>query len=191
MKSLKGTRTEKNIMASFAGESQARNRYTYFASQARKEGYEQIAAIFEETAMNEKTHAKIFFQFLEGGMVEITAKFPAGVIGTTEENLLAAANGEKEEWTVIYKEAANIARSEGFEEVAKAFEGISKVEKEHEERYRKLYENVKNETVFKKEKTVRWVCRECGHVHEGPVAPDSCPVCHHPKKFFELKAENY
>ena len=191
MKSLKGTKTEKLLLTAFAGESQARNRYTYFASQARKEGFEQIASIFEATADNEKEHAKIFFKFLEGGLVEINAKFPAGIIGTTEENLKAAADGEKEEWSFIYSEAAKVAKSEGFEEVATAFENVAKVEREHEVRYRKLLENIERDEVFEKNHKTKWVCRNCGFVHEGNEAPDSCPACHHPKKFFEVKAENY
>jgi len=190
-KSLKGTRTEKNLLAAFAGESQARNRYTYFASAAKKEGYEQIAAIFLETAENEKEHAKRFFKFLEGGAVEITAMYPAGIIGDTASNLKAAADGELEEWSMLYKDFAGTAEKEGFPEVATCFMMISKVEKEHEARYRKLWANVTGGTVFKKDKPVRWVCRNCGFVHEGPEAPTLCPACLHPQAFYEIKAENY
>jgi len=191
VKSLKGSKTEKNLLASFAGESQARNRYTYFASAARKEGYRQIEALFIETAENEREHAKRFLKFLEGGMVEITASYPAGVIGKTAENLAAAAAGENEEWTVLYKEAAEIAEAEGFDEVAKAFRNIAKVEEKHEARYRKLLANIKNGTVFKKDKPVQWKCRNCGFIHDGDGAPDSCPACNHPTEHFELFCENY
>lgn len=191
MKSLKGTKTEKNLLASFAGESQARTRYTYFAGQAKKDGYEQIAALFEETADNEKEHAKVFFKFLEGGMVEITAMYPAGKIGTTAENLQAAADGEREEWSVLYPEAAQTARAEGFEDVAKAFDEISKVESAHEARYRKLLENVKTGKAFKKQSKIVWKCRNCGYHYEGAEAPDACPACKHGKKFFEVFVENY
>jgi rubrerythrin len=188
---LKGTKTEKNLLASFAGESQARNRYTYFASVAKKEGYVQISAIFQETADNEKEHAKRFFKYLEGGMVEIMASYPAGVIGTTVENLKASAAGENEEWTVLYPEAAKVAREEGFEEVAVQFEEIAKVEKEHEARYKKLYENIENGSVFKKESSVKWHCKNCGYVAEGKEAPGSCPACMHGQAHFELLAANY
>ena len=188
---LKGSRTEKKLLASFAGESQARNRYTYFASVAKKEGYEQISAIFLETADNEKEHAKRFFKYLKGGMVEITASYPAGVIGTTEENLKASAEGEHEEWTILYKDAAKTAREEGFEEIAVQFEEIAEVEEKHEERYRKLVENIKNKTVFKKERVVEWKCRNCGYVHVGKEAPDDCPACQHPQAYYELNAVNY
>lgn len=191
MKSLKGTQTEKNLLASFAGESQARNRYTYFASAAKKEGFEQISAFFLETAENEKEHAKVFFKYLEGGAVEITAKFPAGTIGTTKENLKAAADGENEEWTVLYVEAAKIAHQEGFEEVAKSFEEIAKVEKEHEERYRKLLGNIEKGLVYKKAAAVKWKCRNCGYVYAGANAPDNCPACKHPQNYYEVMAENY
>lgn len=191
MKSIKGTRTEKNLLASFAGESQARNRYTYFASQARKEGFEQIAAIFEETADNEKEHAKRFFKFLEGGDIEITAVYPAGIIGTTKENLKAAADGENHEHTKLYPEFAAIAKDEGFPEVAAAFRAIALVEKQHEARYRKLHQNIDQGIVFKKEKAVRWKCRNCGYVHEGKNPPPKCPACEHPESFFELLEENY
>jgi rubrerythrin len=191
MKSLKGTKTEKNLLASFAGESQARNRYTFFASQAKKEGYEQISALFIETADNEKEHAKLFFKALEGGTAEITATFPAGKIGTTAENLLASANGEKEEWSILYPEAAKTALAEGFEDVAKLFEAISKVEAAHEKRYRKLLVDVQNKQVFKKAAPVLWKCRNCGHIHEGHEAPAACPACKHPQSYFEVLSENY
>jgi rubrerythrin len=191
MKSVKGTKTEKNLLASFAGESQARNRYTFFASAARKEGYEQISAIFLETADNEKEHAKRFFKLLEGGDVEITASYPAGVIGDTKANLEAAAAGENLEWRKLYKEAEDIARKEGFEEVAKQFKEIAEVEEEHEKRYRKLLKNVKEGKVFKKDAVVKWKCRNCGYVHEGKEAPDKCPACEHPQAFYELLCENY
>jgi rubrerythrin len=191
MASLKGTQTEKNLLASFAGESQARMRYTYFASQAKKDGYEQISALFLETAENEKEHAKRFFKFLEGGPVEITATYPAGVIGTTLDNLKAAAEGEHEENTILYPHAAEVAEKEGFKDVASAFRNISKVEVEHEKRYNALALNIENEQVFKKPAKVRWVCRNCGFVHEGESAPEKCPACLHPKAYFEVKAENY
>ncbi|GMR04197.1 MAG: rubrerythrin family protein [Thermodesulfobacteriota bacterium] len=190
-KSIKGTRTEKNLLASFAGESQARNRYTYFASVAKKSGFDQISAIFLETADNEKEHAKRFFKLLEGGDVEFTAAFPAGVIGDTAENLAAAAAGENLEWTKLYKEAAEIALEEGFPEVADQFTEIAEVEVQHEKRYRKLLENINNGTVFKKEKIVKWKCRNCGYVHEGEEAPEECPACAHPRAYYELLAENY
>ena len=190
-KSIKGTKTEKNLLASFAGESQARNRYTYFASAARKEGFEQIANIFLETAENEKEHAKIFFKHLEGGDVEITAAYPAGVIGDTKSNLEAAAAGENMEWTTIYANFAKIAREEGFPEVAISFEQISKVEKFHENRYRKLIANISGNEVFKKKTTVKWHCANCGYVHEGPEAPKECPACKHPQSYYEVLAENY
>jgi len=188
---LKGTKTEQNLLKAFAGESQARNRYTYFASVAKKEGYEQIAAIFEETAGNEKEHAERFFKFLEGGMVEITAMYPAGKIGTTLENLKEAAAGEKEEWSELYPAFAAVARQEGFTQVAVAFDFISKVEKEHEERYKKLAANVETNQVFKKSEKVQWKCRVCGHVHEGTDAPQKCPACLHEQKYFELRCVNY
>lgn len=188
---LKGTKTEKNLLAAFAGESQARNRYTYFAGAAKKEGYEQIAAIFIETAENEKEHAKRFFKFLEGGMGEFTASFPAGVIGTTAQNLLAAAEGEKEEWSRLYPVFADEAEREGFLEVAAAFRNIAKVEVKHEKRYRKLLENVEKGRVFKKDAPYVWKCRNCGYHHEGAEAPDICPACLHPRAHFELLAENY
>ena len=188
---IKGTKTEKNLLAAFAGESQARNRYTFFASTARKEGYEQIAAIFLETAENEKEHAKRFFRFLEGGMVEFTAAFPAGRIGTTAENLKAAAEGEHEEWTKLYPGSADMADQEGFPEVAAAFRYISKVEIEHEKRYLKLLDNVLNGKVFKRITPTTWKCRNCGYHHEGSEAPEICPTCLHAKSFFEILAETY
>lgn len=191
MKSVKGTRTEQNLLKAFAGESQARMRYNYFAKQAKKEGLEQIAAIFEETAINEKEHAKRFFKFLEGGMVEITAAYPAGVIGTTLENLKAAADGENEEWTELYPEFANIAEEEGFKEVAVAFRKIAEVEKAHEDRYRKLYENLDAGKVFERGDKIVWKCRNCGYLHEGEKAPQLCPACLHPQSYFEIHTENY
>lgn len=191
MASLKGTQTEKNLLASFAGESQARNRYTYFASAAKKEGYEQISEIFLETAENEKEHAKLFFKYLEGGNVEIIAMYPAGKIGTTLENLKAAAEGEKEEWGMLYPGAAETAEKEGFSDVALTFKNIAKVEAEHEKRYRKLAENIEKSEVFKKGGKVRWKCRNCGFVHEGHDAPEKCPACKHPKAYFEIKETNY
>ena len=191
MGKLKGTETEKNLLGAFAGESQARNRYTYFASVAKKEGYEQISAIFQETADNEKEHAKRFFKLLEGGELEIQASYPAGIIGDTAQNLKAAADGEQMEWGTIYKDAAEVARREGFEKVALQFDEIAKVEKHHEERYRKLLENLKKGSVFKKEQQVTWHCRNCGYVLEGREAPTKCPACEHPQAFFQLKAENY
>jgi rubrerythrin len=190
-KSIRGTRTEKNLLASFAGESQARNRYTYFASAAKKEGFEQIAAIFLETADNEKEHAKRFFKFLEGGEVEITAPYPAGVIGDTAANLEAAAAGENHEWTKLYKEAAEAAREEGFDEVARQFTEIAEVEMEHEKRYRKLLRNVKEGKVFERDGAVKWKCRNCGYIHEGKSAPAKCPACEHPRAYYELLCENY
>ena len=190
-KSLKGTKTEKNLLAAFAGESQARNRYTYFASVAKKAGYEQIEAIFLETAENEKEHAKRFFKLLEGGEVEITAVYPAGVIGDTPADLEAAANGEKLEWSKLYLDAENIARQEGFEDVAVQFKEIAEVEEQHEKRYRKLLKNIKEGKVFKKDTVVKWHCRNCGYVHEGKVAPEKCPACDHPQAYYEVLAENY
>ncbi len=191
MESLKGTKTEQNLLKAFAGESQARMRYDYFAKQAKKEGLEQIAAIFEETAINEKAHAKRFFKFLEGGMVEITASYPAGIIGTTLQNLKAAAEGENEEWTELYPEFAKIADEEGFPQVASAFRMIAKVEKAHEERYKKLYENLENGHVFEKDGVVVWKCRNCGYLHEGKKAPKTCPACLHPQSYFEVETFNY
>lgn len=191
MKSLKGSKTEKNLLAAFAGESQARNRYTFFASAAIKAGLEQIAAIFEETAGNEKEHAKRFFKFLEGGAVEITAVYPAGVIGDTCANLLEAAEGEKLEWSKLYLNAQNIASQEGYDEVAKVFKEIAEVESFHEKRYRKLLQNLKEGKVFKKESVVKWHCRNCGYIHEGKEAPELCPACAHPRAYYEILAENY
>jgi len=191
MKSIKGSETEKNLLKAFAGESQARNRYTYFASVAKKDGYEQISALFLETAENEKEHAKVFFKYLEGGPVEITAIYPAGKIGTTAENLLAAANGEKEEWSGLYPDFEKTARKEEFKEIADSFKEIAEVEEKHEKRYRKLLDNVKNKKVFKKDKIVKWKCRNCGYVHEGKDAPDTCPACKHPQAYYEVLEENY
>jgi len=191
MPSLKGTETEKNLLKAFAGESQARNRYVYFAKKAKKEGYEQIAAIFEETAENEKEHAKVFFKHLKGGEVEITATYPAGVIGTTSENLLAAAEGEKMEWGEIYPNFAKTAEEEGFSDVTLSFLYIGKVEAKHEKRYRTLLKNVKTKKVFKKDDKVLWKCRNCGFIHEGVNAPDICPACQHPQSYYEIFIENY
>jgi rubrerythrin len=191
MAKLKETQTEKNLLKAFAGESQARNRYTYFASAAKKEGFEQISAIFLETAENEKEHAKVFFKFLEGGETEITASYPAGKIGTTADNLLAAAEGEKMEYSKLYPEFEATARKEGFVEVATAFKEIGDVEEQHEKRYRKLLSNVKTGTVFKRDQAVKWKCGNCGYVHEGKEAPKICPACKHPQAYYELKAENY
>jgi rubrerythrin len=190
-KSIKGSQTEKNLLAAFAGESQARNRYTYAAGVARKEGFEQIANIFLETAENEKEHAKIFFKHLEGGDVEITAGYPAGIIGDTKRNLEAAAAGELMEWTTIYKDFAGIAKKEGYPEVARSFEQIAKVEKFHESRYRKLIENVAKHGVFKKKAKVTWHCINCGYVIEGTTPPKTCPACLHPQSYYEVLAENY
>jgi len=191
MKDLKGTQTEKNLLASFAGESQARNRYSYFASKAKKEGYEQISAIFLETADNEKEHAEVFFKYLQGGDVESKASYPAGVIGTTAENLLAAAEGEKMEWGTLYPDFADTAEKEGFPEVARSFREIGKVEAYHEKRYRKLLENVEKNQVFKKDKIVKWKCRNCGYVFEGKDAPNKCPACQHPQSYYEIWVESY
>lgn len=191
MNSIKGTRTEKNLLKAFAGESQARSRYTYFAKQAKKEGLEQIAALFMETAENELEHAKRFFKFLEGGMVEITATYPAGIVGSTLENLKAAADGENEEWVELYPEFAKIAEEEGFKEVAIAFKMIARVEKAHEERYRTLYNNLEAGKVFKRDGKVIWKCRNCGFIHEGMAAPQKCPACDHSQSYFEIKEENY
>ncbi|MFA6022565.1 MAG: rubrerythrin family protein [Candidatus Pacearchaeota archaeon] len=188
---LKGSVTEKNLLKAFAGESQARNRYTYFASVARKAGFEQISAIFLETADNEKEHAKVFFDYLEGGDVEICATYPAGKVGNTEENLLAAANGEKLEWSKIYVDFEKTARSEGFKEIAESFKQIAEVEEQHEKRYRKLLENIKSGHVFKRDRVVKWKCRNCGYVHEGKEAPHVCPACKHAQSYYELKEENY
>ncbi|MFK5856795.1 MAG: rubrerythrin family protein [Bacteroidota bacterium] len=191
MNSLEGTKTEQNLLKSFAGESQARMRYDYFASQAKKEGLEQIAAIFTETALNEKEHAKRFFKFLEGRNVEITATYPAGKIGTTLENLKASAEGENEEWTDLYPEFARIAEEEGFKEIAVAYKMIAKVEKAHEERYNKLYNNLNDGHVFERANKIVWKCRNCGFLHEGEKAPKKCPACLHPQSYFEIKETNY
>jgi len=190
-KSIKGTRTEQNLLKAFAGESQARNRYEFFASVAKKEGYEQIAALFMETALQEKEHAKRFFKFFEGGMTEITASYPAGKIGTTAENLKAAADGENEEWSRLYPEFAEIAKEEGFTQVSVAFKAIAKVEQYHEKRYRKLLKNIEDGTVFLKEGKVFWKCRNCGYIYEAEKAMENCPACLHPKSFMELLEENY
>jgi rubrerythrin len=189
--SVKGTKTEQNLLKSFAGESQARNRYTYFAATARKEGYVQIADIFEETANQEKEHAKRFFKFLEGGMVEITASFPAGCLGTTAENLLAAANGEHEEHTDLYPAFAKVAQEEGFTEIAAVWNFISVAEKQHEKRYRDLLANLEAGRVFNRDQEVVWRCRNCGYLHTGNGAPDKCPACVHPQAHFELLGENW
>ena len=191
MASIKGTRTEKNLLHSFAGESQARNRYDFFAGQARKEGLVQISRIFEETALQEKEHAKRFFKYLEGGTVEITASFPAGVIGTTLENLKAAAAGENEEWTQAYPEFARIAREEGFPEIAVLWERVSIAEKQHEKRYNDLWKNLEAGKVFKRDGVVIWRCLNCGYIHEGKEAPQLCPACLHPQAYFELLGENW
>jgi rubrerythrin len=188
---FRGSQTEKNLLAAFAGESQARNRYTYFASSARKEGFEQIANIFSETAENEKEHAKIFFQYLEGGDAEITAAYPAGMIKDTQSNLRAAADGEQMEWTRIYSDFGKTAKEEGFLQVAQSFEQIAKVEKFHESRYRKLIANLVNGEVFKKKAPVKWHCANCGYVFEGTEAPPQCPACKHPQAFYEVLAENF
>jgi rubrerythrin len=190
-KSIKGTRTEQNLLKAFAGESQAMNRYLFFAKEAKKEGYEQIAAIFEKTAWQEQQHAKRFFKFLEGGEVEITASYPAGIIGTTAENLKASAMGENEEWTLLYPQFAEIAKEEGFPAVAAAFKIIAKVEAEHEKRYLKLLQNLETGEVFKREEPIQWECRNCGYVHDGKNPPENCPACQHPKSYFEEKSENY
>jgi rubrerythrin len=189
--SIKGSQTEKNLLTAFAGESQARNRYTYFASAARKQGFEQIANIFADTADNEKEHAKVFFQHLEGGNAEITATYPAGVIGDTKSNLEAAAEGEKLEWTEIYSNFGKTARNEGYPEIARSFDQIAKVEKFHESRYRKLIGNVTKGEVFKKKAPVKWHCANCGYVFEGTEAPRECPACKHPQAYYEVLAENY
>jgi rubrerythrin len=191
MKSVKGTKTEKNLLALFAGESQARNRYTFFASEAKKEGYEQIAWIFQDTADNEKEHAKRLFKFLEGGEVEISASYPAGKISNTLDNLKAAADGENMEWTKLYPEAAKVAEEEGFPDIAKVFREIAKAEMEHERRYRTLIRNIEEGTVFKRENPVKWRCRNCGYVYEGKEPPEKCPACDHPKSYYELLCENY
>ena len=190
-KSIKGTQTEKNLLTAFAGESQARNRYTFFAGKAKKEGYEQIANIFTETAGNEKEHAEVFFKYLEGGDVEITAAYPAGIIEDTLTNLLAAADGEKMEWSTLYPDFEKIAREEGFQEVATSFKEIAEVEEFHEGRYRRLAINVKAGEVFKKKASVKWHCTNCGYIHEGIEAPEECPACKHARSYYELLAENY
>jgi rubrerythrin len=191
MKSLKGTKTEKNLLTAFAGESQARNRYTYFASKAKKEGFEQISGIFAETADNEKEHAERLFKFLEGGEAEVAAAFPAGVIGKTVDNLKAAAAGENHEHTTMYPEFAKIADEEGFNEIASVFRSIAVAEKQHEKRYLALAENIEKDRVFKRDKVVKWRCRNCGYIHEGTEPPDKCPACAHPKAYFELLGENW
>jgi rubrerythrin len=191
MKSIKGTKTEKNLLDAFAGESQARNRYSFFASAAKKEGYEQIAGVFEETANQEKEHAKRFFKYLEGGMVEITAFYPAGMIGTTTENLKAAAEGEHEEHAVLYPEFAKIAAEEGFPKIAATFLAVAAVEKEHETRYRILLERVESGKFFERDEEILWQCRNCGYITKGKKAPEICPACQHPKAFFEEKKNNY
>ncbi len=188
---FKGSQTEKNLLAAFAGESQARNRYTFFASQARKEGYEQIGAIFEETSDNEKEHAKLFFKLLQGGMVEIAATYPAGVIAMTVDNLKAAAAGEKLEWGTLYPNFGDVAEKEGFDDVAKTFRNVAKVEAHHERRYNKLIENVTQGNVFKKDQPIKWKCRNCGFVIEGSEAPTKCPVYGHPQSYYEVWVENY
>jgi rubrerythrin len=188
---FKGSKTEKNILAAFAGESQARNRYTFFASEARKAGYEQISAIFLDTADNEKEHAKLFFKLLKGGETEIIAGYPSGVIGDTAANLKAAAAGENLEWTTLYQNFAEIAKKEGFTEAFQTFAQIAKVEKEHEARYLALLKNLQSGKVFKKDRSIKWHCRNCGFVQEGKEAPEKCPVCSHPRAFFEELAENY
>jgi rubrerythrin len=190
-KSIKGTKTEKNLLKAFAGESQARNRYTYFASAAKKEGYEQIANIFLETAENEKEHAKVFFKHLEGGDVEITSSYPAGIIKETKANLEEAAAGENMEWTSLYSDFAQVAKSEGLPEVERSFEQISEVERFHESRYRKLISNIANKEVFKKNLSVKWHCINCGYVVEGSEAPKECPACKHPQSYYEVLAENF
>ncbi len=191
MASIKGSTTEQNLLKAFAGESQARNRYEFAAKVAKKEGLEQIAAIFMETAANEQNHAKNFFRFLEGGTVEITASYPAGVTGNTAENLKAAADGESEEWREIYPEFSKTAKEEGFHKISVAFAMIAKVEQEHEKRFRKLLENIENGTVFEKDGEVYWICRKCGYIHKGKSALLNCPACDHPQSYFEVKNENY
>ncbi len=191
MKSLKGSKTEKNLMAAFAGESQARNRYTYYASKARDEGFIQIALIFEETANQEKEHAKRLFKFMEGGSTEITGAFPFGTIGTTTENLLHAAEGENYEWQTMYPEFAKVAREEGFDAIATVFDAISVAEKQHAKRYEKFRKNILDGTVFKADKAVVWRCLNCGYLAEGTEPPKACPACAHPQAYFELLGENY
>ena len=190
-KSINGTRTEQNLLKAFAGESQARMRYTFFAKVAKEEGYEQIAAIFLETAEQEATHAKRYFKFLEGGMVEITAAYPAGVIGTTAENLRAAAEGEHEEWSLVYPEFARVAEEEGFKRIATLFKMVAKAEITHDQRYRKLLQNLNDGTVFSSDVPVKWYCRKCGYIYEGKKPPKNCPTCDHPQAYFEKYAENF
>ena len=189
--SIKNTQTEKNLLISFAGESQAKNRYTFFARQAEKDGFVQVANIFRETAAQEEQHAKTFFRFLEGGEVEITACYPAGIIGETMQNLKAAAEGENEEWTKAYPQFAEVAEKEGFVKIAEKFRFIAAVEKQHELRFLRLYENMKNNTVFEKKEKVKWMCLNCGYVHEGEKSLQICPSCDHPQAYFQVKAENY
>lgn len=191
MESIKGSKTEKNLLKAFAGESQARNRYTFFAKQAKKEGYEQVSALFIETALNEEEHAKIFFKFLEGGDVEITAAYPAGMISSTKENLKAAAMGENEEWTKLYPEFSEIAKQEGFKRVSAAFKLIARIEADHEARFLKLLQNLEEGRAFLRDEKISWICRKCGHVHFGDKALEKCPVCGHPQGYYEEKAENY
>jgi rubrerythrin len=191
MSGIKGTQTEKNLLKAFAGESQAKNKYTFFAKIAKKEGFEQIAAVFLETAMHEESHAKTFFKFLEGGQVEITATFQAGKLGTTVENLLASAEGENEEWTKLYLEFAETAKNEGFIKIAAKFRLIAHIEQSHEKRFSKLLKNIEDGIVFKRNKKEKWICRKCGYIHEGDHALDVCPACDHPQAYFELLSENY
>lgn len=188
---LKGSQTEKSLLAAFAGESQARTRYTFFASVARKEGFEQISGIFQETSDNEKEHAQLFFTHLKGGPVEITAIYPAGITGSTAQNLKAAAEGEKLEWGTLYPSFADVAEKEGFKEVARTFRQVAKVEASHEQRYLKLFANIQQNKVFKKDAPGKWKCRNCGYVHEGTEAPEKCPVCGHPQSYYEVWCENY
>ncbi len=190
-KSIKGTRTEQNLLKAFAGESQAKNRYTFFAKTAKKEGYEHISALFAETALNEEEHAKLFFKWLEGGAVEITATYPAGIIGTTAGNLKSAAMGENEEWTSLYPEFSRVAMEEGFPQISVLFKLITKIEESHETRFLKLLKNIENNQVFEKGEKVFWVCRKCGYIHYGNKALNTCPVCQHPLAYFEVKGENY
>lgn len=188
---LSGSLTEKNLLAAFAGESQARNRYTFYASIAKKEGYEQISSIFRETADNEKEHAELFFTLLKDGIVKIDAAYPAGIIGSTSKNLKAAAEGEKLEWGTLYPNFAEVAEEEGFKNVARIFRMVAKVERAHEERYLKLLANVEQDKVYQKDTSIKWICRNCGYIHEGRKAPEKCPVCEHPKSYYEAWCENY
>ena len=188
---FKGSQTEKNLLAAFAGESQARTRYTFFSSAARKEGFEQISGIFQETSDNEKEHAQLFFEHLKGGMVEITAGYPGGIVGSTAQNLKAAAEGERFEWGTLYPSFAEVAEKEGFKEAAITFRQVARVEAYHERRYLKLLVNVEQNKVFKKDASIKWKCRNCGYVHEAPEAPEKCPVCHHPRSYYEVWCENY